>query len=229
MTYLKEAAKWYKAEPHQDAAWGALEAKLPKDIIDEFRKAYSAPRPPLVKPGVKAIMTPEIFSKLTGVAPGLFTQQECDDCNMLLQETGFSKHLEPTRMLMANILHETGNMRHMKEIASGAAYNGRSDLGNTQPGDGPRFKGAGVLQLTGRHNYSRLSKDLGDPRILEGVDYVSRTYPFRSAKTWIVENGLLNVALNKGFDAVCRRINGGWNGYDDRLKKYQLCKQFINF
>lgn len=229
MTYLKDAAKWYKSLPHQDAAWGALESKLPKDTLEEFKKAYRTPQVPVVMPGVKTIMTPEIFSKLTGFAPSTFTKQECDDCNLLLHETGFSKHLEPTRMLMANILHETGNMKYMKEIASGAAYNGRSDLGNTQPGDGPRFKGAGVLQLTGRHNYTRLAKDLGDPRILEGVEYVSRTYPFRSAKTWIVENGLLNVALNKGFDAVCRRINGGWNGYEDRLNKYRLCKQFINF
>lgn len=225
MSFLIEAAKWYQAEPHQDAAWGALEAKIPKDTLETFKAAYRTPQAPLVK----EIMTPMVFSKLTGYSANLFTQQECDDCNLLLQETGFAKHLEATRMLMANILHETGNMKYMKEIASGEAYNGRRDLGNVQPGDGPRFKGAGVLQLTGRHNYTRLARDLGDPRVLEGVDYVSRTYPFRSAKTWIVENGLLNVALNQGFDAVCRRINGGWNGYHDRLKKYQLCKQHIHF
>jgi putative chitinase len=130
-------------------------------------------------------------------------------------------------MLMANILHETCNMKYMKEIASGEAYNGRSDLGNTQPGDGPRFKGAGVLQLTGRHNYTRLSKALGDPRVLEGVNYVSSKYPFTSARTWIDENYLLACAQTKGFDAVCRRINGGWNGYDDRLVKYNICRRVL--
>ena len=115
----------------------------------------------------------------------------------------------------------------MKEIADGWAYEGRTDLGNTEQGDGPRFKGAGVLQLTGRYNYQRFCRDVGDSRVLEGVDYVSKTYPFMSAKTWIVENNLLHIAQTEGFDAVCRRINGGWNGYDDRLAKYQICKDVL--
>jgi predicted chitinase len=62
---------------------------------------------------------------------------------------------------------------------------------------------------------------------MEGVDYVSNTYPFMSAKTWIEENGLLNIAQTKGFDDVCYRINGGWNGYEDRLAKYQICKDVL--
>ena len=114
----------------------------------------------------------------------------------------------------------------MKEIASGEAYNNRSDLGNG-PTDGPTYKGAGVLQLTGKYNYSRFSKDIGDPRVMEGVNYVSDTYPFMSAKTWIIENNLLHIAQTEGFDAVCRRINGGWNGYEDRLAKYQICKDVL--
>jgi predicted chitinase len=118
-------------------------------------------------------------------------------------------------------------MRWMKELADGWAYEGRSDLGNTQPGDGPRFKGAGVLMLTGRYNYDRLSKALRDPRVLEGCDYVVRTYPFTSAETWIRENDLLRIAKTKGFDDVCYRINGGWNGYEDRKAKYRICREVL--
>ena len=119
-------------------------------------------------------------------------------------------------------------MKYMREIADGSAYENRSDLGNTQLGDGPRYKGAGVLQLTGRYNYSRLAKFLNDPRVMEGCDYVASTYPFRSAEPWITENNLLEIAKIKGFDAVCRRINGGWNGYQDRKNKFTLCKQVLN-
>ena len=115
------------------------------------------------------------------------------------------------------------NFVYMKEIASGEAYNGRSDLGNTQPGDGPKYKGAGVLQLTGRHNYQRLANGINDQKVMDGVDYVSETYPFTSARIWIEENKLLDVCLTKGFDSCCVKINGGWNGYDDRLAKYRIC------
>ena len=123
------------------------------------------------------VFTKETFSKLTGYAADLFTQVEADDCTALFEITGFGYEPELAAMLMANILHETCNMKYMKEIASGWAYEGRADLGNTQPGDGPRYKGAGVLQLTGRYNYDRCSKALADPRVMEGVDYVSTTYP----------------------------------------------------
>lgn len=226
MTYLRNAAKWYSGEPHQQEAWDALEAKLPGFLVEEFKAAYRNKPPEPVKQ-VREVVSPAVFEQLTGYAASLFTKTECDDCNKLLHETGFAEHLEATRFLLANILHETANMKFLRELASGWAYEGRSDLGNTEQGDGPRFKGAGVLQLTGRHNYSRLAKDLGDPRVMEGVEYVASTYPFRSAKTWIQENDLLNVALNQGFDAVCRRINGGWNGYQDRKYKLDICRRVI--
>ena len=223
---LLNAARYFNEELHQIAALEALEARLPQHVIDEFMAAYrNAPKAPQAPQG--GIISLQVFEDLTGYRKELFTQVEVDDFNRLLRDSGFDKDLEATRMLTANILHETANLKYMKEIASGWAYEGRTDLGNTEPGDGPRFKGAGVLQLTGRFNYSRLSKALNDPRVMEGVDYVSTTYPFTSALTWIKENDLLWIAQNKGFDAVCYRINGGWNGYEDRLAKYRICQKHI--
>ena len=222
--FILDAAKYYTSQPHQDAAWEYLWASLDEYTKDCFMDAYrDAPEAPEAPPG---LITVEVFEELTGYAASLFTQQEADDCNRLLRETGFDKDISATQMLMANMMHETCNFKYMKEIASGEAYNNRSDLGNG-PTDGPTYKGAGVLQLTGKYNYSRLCDDVGDPRVMEGVNYVSTTYPFMSAKTWIVENGLLNIAQTKGFDDVCYRINGGFNGYDDRLAKYQICKDVL--
>ena len=225
--HLRRAAQYSQNLTHQNEAWDALEARLPSFVLDEFMEAFRNGPKASEGPQKKRIyFTPEVFSELTGYAANLFTKTECDDANRLLEETGFAEYPEAVAMLTANIMHETGNMRWLKELASGWAYEGRADLGNTQPGDGPLFRGAGVLQLTGRHNYTRFSQALGDERIItEGCEYVASTYPFMSAKTWIVENGLLNVALTQGFDAVCRRINGGWNGIDDRRKKFAIAQR----
>ena len=221
MSFITDAAKYYAAQPHQDAAWEYLWASLDEYTQDCFMDAYrDAPEPS------DGIITLEVLEQLTGYSASLFTQAEVDDCNRLLRETEFDTCIVSTRMLMANILHETCNLKYMKEIASGVAYNNRSDLGNG-PHDGPTYKGAGVLQLTGKYNYQRFCDAIGDPRVMEGVDYVSDTYPFMSAKTWIADNNLLHIAQTEGFDAVCYRINGGWNGFDDRLAKYQICKDVL--
>ena len=213
-TLLARNAEWM--ETYRDAA------------LPEPDPGGGCPMPepkPDNKPGY---FTPEMMNQLTGHPASSFDSVFCDDCNRLFEETGFSKHLEAAQMLMANMMHETCNFVYMKEISDGVYLNGRcSDLGNCSPGDGPKYKGAGVLQLTGKYNYQRLADGIGDPKVMDGVDYVADTYPFTSAKIWIEENDLLNVCLKQGFDACCVRINGGWNGYDDRLAKYRICQRVM--
>ena len=68
-----------------------------------------------------------------------------------MQNRSISTPLRQAHFL-AQVGHESGELRYAEEIASGEAYEGRADLGNTQPGDGPRFKGRGLIQLTGRAN-----------------------------------------------------------------------------
>ncbi len=122
---------------------------------------------------------------------------------------------------IAQIGHESGSLRYTREIATGAAYEGRKDLGNTQPGDGPRYRGRGLIQCTGRANYAAVSKALGidfitQPELLETVDNACR-----SAAWWWKAHKLNELADNKQFDKITKVINGGTNGQADRRAIYE--------
>lgn len=125
-------------------------------------------------------------------------------------------------MFVAQIAHESSELRYVRELASGAAYEGRRDLGNTEPGDGVRFRGRGLIQLTGRDNYQRCGAALGldliaHPELLEEPKWAAM-----SAGWFWQANGL--TALAEGPDALercTRRINGGLNGLDSRRRYYE--------
>ena len=81
--------------------------------------------------------------------------------------------------ILATTVHESGAGKYMEEIASGSAYEGRSDLGNKQSGDGVRYKGRGFVQITGRNNYTNWGKKLGldlvgNPELAEKPEIASR-------------------------------------------------------
>ena len=221
---------YYKALPHQQLAVAELWKQMPPALLEDDAEWVEIWRDPAVEEeevqvvAPYQIITPELMARLTGYAANEFDQQFCEDCNRLIADTGFDAHIDALQMLMANMMHETCNFVYMKEISDGLYLRGRSDLGHG-PNEGEQWKGAGVLQLTGKYNYQRLADAIGDQRVMEGVDYVSNTYPFTSARVWIEENNLLDVCLYEGFDACCVKINGGWRGYADRLEKYQICQR----
>ena len=116
----------------------------------------------------------------------------------------------------------------MKELASGAAYEGRRDIGNTQPGDGKKYKGAGFIQLTGRANYASFSKYMNDPKIMNGVDYVALNYPATSAGYWWYNNRMNALCdRNPLIEEVTKRVNGGLRGIEDRKVYYNRCLEVI--
>ena len=82
---------------------------------------------------------------------------------------------------IAQIGHESGYLRYSEEIASGKAYEGRRDLGNTQQGDGVKFKGRGLIQITGRFNYEKISKDLKEDFIKNPALLSTPKYAVQSA------------------------------------------------
>lgn len=124
-------------------------------------------------------------------------------------------------MFLAQLAHESVQLRFFEEIASGAAYEGRRDLGNIHPGDGVRYKGRGPIQLTGRSNYRAAGRALKLP-LESNPKMVSRPSVGFRTTTWFWKSRGLNTFADRGdFREVTRRINGGFNGLSDRLMYYR--------
>ncbi len=150
-----------------------------------------------------------------------------DDLNLCLKTFEIDN---PRRIaaFCSQIGHESGGLKWRKELASGWNYEGRTDLGNTQSGDGPRFKGAGFLQVTGRYNYEKLAQSVNDPLVMNGVDYVAEKYPFTSAGVWWRDNKMNALVDGNGhIDRIGQRVNGRYlpNGYQDRRKYWRRACQ----
>jgi putative chitinase len=146
---------------------------------------------------------------------------------------------------LAQACHETGRFKTLREYASGAAYEGRVDLGNTQPGDGVKFKGRGIFQTTGRANYLQLGIKLGrrdlfiqQPELLEKPEYAvwSACEFWRSRRLNDVANHADNDVLKKKYrgkilevspvEYISITINGGYNGVSER-KRYYAAAQAV--
>ena len=132
----------------------------------------------------------------------------------------------PLRLIhfLAQLAHESGNFRYMEEIASGAAYEGRKDLGNVMAGDGKRFKGRGPIQLTGRANYRRYGQQLGiDFENNPAIVAIPSVGLLVACKFWS-DNGLNELADKDDVVSITKRINGGTNGLADRKAKLEMIK-----
>ncbi len=122
---------------------------------------------------------------------------------------------------LAQIGHESGRLRYVREIwgptDAQKRYEGRQDLGNTQPGDGKRFMGRGLIQVTGRANYTRVAAALGIPDLLDKPEQLEQPeHAVRSAGWFWKTHGLNELADAGDFIRITRRINGGVNGLPDR-------------
>lgn len=132
---------------------------------------------------------------------------------------------------LAQIGHESGGLRWVREIANGQAYEGRASLGNTQPGDGPRYRGRGLIQITGRFNYRATARSLqplgapdfeAEPEALELPQWAA----WSAADYW-ASRGLNELADAGDFEAITRRINGGLNGHADRITRWKRAQAAI--
>jgi putative chitinase len=117
---------------------------------------------------------------------------------------------------LAQACHESDGFCTTEEYASGAAYEGRPDLGNTQKGDGKLFKGRGLFQLTGRANYIAYGKALGMDLVSNPQLAAEPVMSLRIACEFWKEHSLNNLADADDLVAITLKINGGTNGIDSR-------------
>lgn len=119
-------------------------------------------------------------------------------------------------MFIAQVMHESGEFRYVRELASGETYEGRKDLGNIEHGDGVKFRGRGLIQITGRTNYAACGAAL-DLDLLNHPELLEEPRNAVSSACWFWESRGLNTLAETGnFRAITRRINGGLNGIEDR-------------
>jgi predicted chitinase len=146
--------------------------------------------------------------------------------NKAMQEFEIATYLRASAFL-AQLAHESAELRYFEEIASGRAYEGRKDLGNTQPGDGVKFKGHGPIQITGRTNHADCGKALGLDLINNPTLITKPENAFRSAGWYWDTRGLNALADQRLFKAITKKINGGFNGLADRQKYYDRALRII--
>lgn len=133
---------------------------------------------------------------------------------------------------LSQVGHESGGLHYVVEIwgptDAQRRYEGRIDLGNTEPGDGYKFKGRGLIQTTGRTNYKAtgdaLGVDLiGGPELLADFALAAR-----SAAWYWKQHGLNELADVGDFLTITHRINGGYNGLANRQSLFEDAKQVLD-
>lgn len=188
-------------------------------------------------------MTPLTLKQLLAIMPyGSATRAELflPFINAAMQEFGITTP-ERQAAFLAQIAHESGSLRYVREIADGSAYDNRADLGNTRPEaidialsnnttPGRFYKGRGLIQITGFDNYVACSQALfGDevtlphnPVLLERKELACR-----SAAWFWWSRGLNGLADGGMFIKITRRINGGLNGLADRVAYHERAQRVL--
>jgi len=129
---------------------------------------------------------------------------------------------------LAQLIHESGSFNYLEEIDSGDYLEGRTDLGNTQLGDGRRFKGRGLIQITGRSNYLACGQALGIDLIQAPARLAEYDLACLSAGWFWSKHQINQFADRDDIEMVTRTINGGLNGFEERQYYLDAAKDVLN-
>ena len=212
-----------------------------QDTIDEFQRLEATPGETsgVIKPGsptltallapVDGLLTPRVLQALMPLSSMELAERYCAPLVTTMAAAQIDTPLRRAHFL-AQLGHESGSLRYSSEIASGQKYEGRADLGNTSPGDGPRFKGRGLIQITGRANYTAYGKARGRDFITGNNPLLLATEPELAADCagWFWTTRRLNaIADADDVEKITKRINGGRNGLPDRVRRLRIAKTVL--
>ena len=177
-------------------------------------------------------ITAEQLKKISPGSPVTVCEQFVPHINNYCPKYGIDTAIELASFL-SQVLHESGGFKWMHEIwgptETQKRYEGRKDLGNIVPGDGKKFMGRGPLQITGRANYSRMSKDMfGDNRLLETPELLAAPeYGIWSACIYWGWRKMDLVDDDNSIDKETKLVNGGYNGLADRKQYFERAKEVL--
>lgn len=177
--------------------------------------APEAPQDPAIDRTSVSLTLDQLFEIAPSADPDQVTRLYPHIINTLV-EFDLTSPLRQAHFL-AQLCHESGSFNYLEEIASGEDYEGRDDLGNVEPGDGVRFKGRGLIQITGRANYGDCGEALGVDLIRDPERLADADLACRSAGWFWDSRNLSSFADRDDIDTITYRINGGYNGYEDRV------------
>ena len=222
---FKNFFKYYNQEEHQIKAIETLYGDISDELLDESSEwitQYRNKAEPETGSNVWPI-SKEQMGLIMGCSPASLPDSLMDDFAHCVRIYNMDE--VSVAYFLGQCGHESAGLRYPVEIASGEAYEGRTDLGNIYPGDGVMFAGTGWIQVTGRYNHQAFSdyllkKGEFDPKIMEvGKTYTSEKYPWSISGHWWWANNMNEVcAGNPPVDRVGQRVNGRYlpNGYEDR-------------
>ena len=227
---LPDFFRYYTGTTEQKEAIVLLESAMPETLLRDnsawVRKYREQPEPPPAPawPITKAQMAAIMLCSEDSLPDSLLDDYaRCvANCQMdTLEQVYF----------LGQCGHESAGLRYPMEIHDGSNYEGRTDLGNTQPGDGVKFAGQGFIQVTGRANtqdFSDYMESIGqpDPNIMEiGKTWNAEHYPWSISGNWWRNNKMKELCAahkactNADIDVIGARVNGRNrpNGADDRI------------
>ena len=176
---------------------------------------------------MKYEITPELLKRIAGASG---SKKVIDGLVQYLPDVMDDYNID-TRLRIAHFLgqlaHESDHFRTLQEYATGDAYEGRRDLGNTKRGDGRRYKGRGPIQITGRYNYRKYGDLLGVDLENNPELAASPEIGVKIAAAFWNENGLNDWADQDKIKVITRRINGGYNGLQSRIDMVERAKDLL--
>ena len=227
---LVDFFRYYKDTPNQQEAVKMLEEMAPITcMVDHSSWVLKFREAELVPPAPEWPITKAQLATIMSCAASTLSNELMDDYAQCVADCTMDT-LEQVYFL-GQCGHESGGLKWPVELSDGQYLEGRTDIGNTQIGDGPLYRGHGWLQNTGRANTQAFSDYLdsvgrSDPKVMElGAEYIGPKYPWTVSGVWWRNNGMKALCAarkectNAQIDEVGARVNGRNrpNGADDRI------------
>ncbi len=169
-------------------------------------------------------VTPRVLRKFNPDLGDQRAERYAQEINEAMDAYGIDSNRQQA-MFVGQIAHETDGFRTLEEYSSGAQYEGRTELGNTKPGDGWRYKGRGAIQLTGRVNYEAATEEFGVDFVKNPELAADPEHAFDIAAWWWKDHGLNRKAASNNYEGITQTINGGMTGHADRVHNYHLARE----